>query len=193
MNTQWLELVRGKDKPDLIIMSHDIYSAYEESLQDLQRYGDVQQASVGFEALKYKTASVIFDNNSNFGTTAEKAYFLNTDYLGLVQHPHRGAIVAHRQHVTAGRNAGSPHPAREHRLALELRVLGERGGGEAGHRVALAPLGDEDVRAGADQAEPVDGVGARDARDPAALRPRHRRRGLLRGQGPAQAIGFEAA
>lgn len=87
MNTLWLECVRGKDHPDLIIMSHDIYSAYEESLQDLQRYGDVQNASVGFETLKYKNANVIFDNNSNFGTTAERAYFLNTDYLGLVQHP----------------------------------------------------------------------------------------------------------
>jgi hypothetical protein len=87
MNQLWLDLVRGKDKPDLIIMSHDVFSAYEESLQDLQRYGDVQSASVGFESLKYKTANVIFDSNTNFGTTAEKAYFLNSDYLGLVQHP----------------------------------------------------------------------------------------------------------
>ncbi len=87
MNTLWLDCVRGKDKPDLIIMSHDIYSAYEESLQDLQRYGDVQSAAVGFESLRYKTANVIFDNNTNFGTTAEKAYFLNTDYLTLIQHP----------------------------------------------------------------------------------------------------------
>jgi hypothetical protein len=87
MNQLWLKCVRGKDKPDLIIMSHDVFSAYEESIQDLQRYGDVQSASVGFEALKYKTASVIFDDNTNFGTTAEVAYFLNTDYLYLVQHP----------------------------------------------------------------------------------------------------------
>lgn len=87
MNELWLNCVRGKDKPDLIIMSHDVYAAYEEALQDNQRYGDVQTAAVGFETLKYKTANVIFDNNANFGTTAEKAFFLNTDYLGLVQHP----------------------------------------------------------------------------------------------------------
>jgi hypothetical protein len=87
MNTLWLDCVRGKDKPDLIIMSHDVYSAYEEALQDLQRYGDVQKAAAGFESLKYKTANVIFDDNTNFGTTAELAYFLNTDYLGLCQHP----------------------------------------------------------------------------------------------------------
>lgn len=86
MNKLWLKTVRGKDKTDLIIASHDIYSAYEESLQDNQRYMDSKSASAGFELLKYKTADVIFDDNSNFGTTAEKAYFLNTDYLYMVQH-----------------------------------------------------------------------------------------------------------
>ncbi len=88
MNGLWLSLVRGDDKPDLIVASHDIYSAYEESLQDLQRYNDQSKsAAAGFESLKYKTADIIFDSNTNFGTTAEKAYFLNTDYLYLVQHP----------------------------------------------------------------------------------------------------------
>lgn len=87
MNKLWLKCVRGNDKPDLIIQSHDIYAAYEESLQDLQRYAEAKAASAGFETLKYKTASVIFDDNANFGTTAEKAYFLNTDYLYLIQHP----------------------------------------------------------------------------------------------------------
>lgn len=87
MNELWLQLVRGNDKPDLIVASHDIYAAYEEALQDLQRYGDSKTASAGFESLKYKTANIIFDNNTNFGTTAEKAYFLNTDFLYLVQHP----------------------------------------------------------------------------------------------------------
>jgi hypothetical protein len=86
MNGLWLSCVRGKDKPDLIVSSHDIYSAYEESLQDLQRYADSKSASAGFETLKYKTANIIFDDNTNFGTTAEKAYFVNTDFLKLVQH-----------------------------------------------------------------------------------------------------------
>lgn len=87
MNSLWLKTVRGNDKPDLIVASHDTYSAYEASLQDLQRYGDVQNASSGFESLKYKSADVIFDSNSNFGTTAEIMYFLNTDYIYLIQHP----------------------------------------------------------------------------------------------------------
>ena len=44
-------------------------------------------AKAGFNSLKFKNADVIFDDNTNFSTTAEKAYFLNTDYLYLVQHP----------------------------------------------------------------------------------------------------------
>jgi hypothetical protein len=86
MNALWLPLVRGDDKPDLILFSHDLYSAYEESLQDLQRYASADAAAAGFETLKYKSASVIFDDNSSFGTSAETGYFLNTKYLYLVQH-----------------------------------------------------------------------------------------------------------
>lgn len=87
MNAEWLLQTRGADKPDLIVMSHDFYAIYEGGLQDLQRYADAKMASAGFEALKYKSASVIFDDNTNFGTTAEKAYFLNTKYLYLMEHP----------------------------------------------------------------------------------------------------------
>lgn len=86
MNDLWLSTVRGKDKPDMIVMTHDFYSLYEAGLQDKQRYADATLAEAGFETLKYKTAAVLFDDNSNFGTTDEKAYFLNTDYLYLVQH-----------------------------------------------------------------------------------------------------------
>lgn len=87
MNEAWINQTNGQDKPDLVVMSHDFYALYEGGLQDLQRYADAKMASAGFEALKYKSASVIFDTNTNFGTTAEKAYFLNTKYLYLMEHP----------------------------------------------------------------------------------------------------------
>jgi hypothetical protein len=86
MNNLWLQLVRGTDKPDLIVASQDVYNAYESALQANQRYMDAKSARAGFETLKYKTADVIFDDNTNFGTTAETAYFLNTDYLYMIQH-----------------------------------------------------------------------------------------------------------
>ena len=86
MNSLWLPLNRGNDKPDLIVLSHDFYSLYEIGLQENQRYMSAEMAEAGFSGLKYKTADVIFDDNTNFATTAEKGYFLNTDYIGLTQH-----------------------------------------------------------------------------------------------------------
>lgn len=86
MNSLWMSLTRGADKPDVIVMSHDFYSLYEVGEQDKQRYMDAELAEAGFMTLKYKSADVIFDDNSNFSTTAEKAYFLNTDYLRVCQH-----------------------------------------------------------------------------------------------------------
>ena len=86
MNALYLACVRGADRPDLIVMSHDFFAAYWESLQDLQRYAAADSATAGFQSLKYVTADVIFDSNTNFSTTAERAYFLNTNYLELVVH-----------------------------------------------------------------------------------------------------------
>lgn len=85
-NQLWLPLVRGADKPDLIVLSHDFYSVYEAGEQQLQRYQDAELANAGFVGLKYKTADVIFDENTNFTSTAEKGYFLNTDYIYVAQH-----------------------------------------------------------------------------------------------------------
>ena len=86
MNQLWLALNRGTDKPDTIVMTHDFYALYELGEQQLQRYADSDLAQAGFQSLKYKSADVIFDDNTNFATTGERAYFVNTDYLYLVQH-----------------------------------------------------------------------------------------------------------
>lgn len=94
MNALYLACVRGGDKPDLIVSSHDFFAAYWESLQDLQRYASADDATAGFRALKYVDADVIFDSNSNFSTTAERMYFLNTDYLSLVVHRDANWMVA---------------------------------------------------------------------------------------------------
>lgn len=86
MNALWLSLNRGTDKPDMIVMTHDLFALFELGEQQLQRYADGELAKAGFTSLKYKSADVIFDDNTNFATTGEKAYFVNTDYLYLVQH-----------------------------------------------------------------------------------------------------------
>lgn len=83
----WLPLVRGDDKPDLVVSSWDYYSFYEQSQTSLKRYTrdeGASDATGGFVSLKYKTADVIFDGGSGIPTA--HMYFLNTDYLELVVH-----------------------------------------------------------------------------------------------------------
>ena len=89
MNALWMALTRGTDMPDMVVMSHDFFTVFEASLQQNARYTNddaTGTGNVGFMSYKYKGADVFFDDNTNFTTTAEKAYFLNTDYLYLVQH-----------------------------------------------------------------------------------------------------------
>lgn len=86
MNALYLNCVRGGDKPDLLVSTNDFFAAYWESLQDLQRYATADAATAGFRALKYVDADIIFDSNTNFATTGERMYFLNTDYLEVVAH-----------------------------------------------------------------------------------------------------------
>lgn len=86
MNALWLTTTFGSDMPDLIVMSHDFFALFEVGEQDKVRYTATDLGEVGFVGYKYKNADVIFDDNTNFATTAERAYFLNTDYLYIVQH-----------------------------------------------------------------------------------------------------------
>ena len=81
----WLALTRGDDQPDLIVMDNNYYTFFETSQTSLKRYTDSDSASGGFVSLKYKKADVIFDGGS--GIPANHAYFLNTDYINMVQHP----------------------------------------------------------------------------------------------------------
>lgn len=80
----WLELTRGDDQPDLIIMDNAYFTFFEQSQTSLKRYTSDEKASGGFVSLKYKKADVIFDGGS--GIPANHAYFLNTDYIELVVH-----------------------------------------------------------------------------------------------------------
>jgi hypothetical protein len=86
MNALWLTLNRGADQPDLIVMSHDFFALFELGEQEQQRYASSDLANAGFITIKYKGKDVVYDDNTNFATNAERAYFLNTNYLYLVQH-----------------------------------------------------------------------------------------------------------
>lgn len=79
MNRMNLATLRGTDKVDLIMCDDEMYTFYEESLQQYQRFNTSKLADAGFEALKYKTADVVYDEEC----PAYHMYFLNTDYLNM--------------------------------------------------------------------------------------------------------------
>ena len=78
MNALWMKLIRGAEKPDLIVADGEIYSTYESGLQENQRYADAKLGSLGFETLKYKSAPLVYDG---VATGLTGAYYLNTKYL----------------------------------------------------------------------------------------------------------------
>ena len=80
----YLELTRGDDQPDLIVMSNDYYTFFEQSQTSIKRYTDDSKAQAGFVSLRYKKAKVIFDGGS--GIPDAHAYFLNTDYIKMRVH-----------------------------------------------------------------------------------------------------------
>lgn len=80
----YLQLTRADDQPNLIVMSNDYYTFFEQSQTSIKRYTDTQKGSAGFVSLKYKKADVIFDGGS--GIPNAHAYFLNTDYLSIKVH-----------------------------------------------------------------------------------------------------------
>lgn len=91
MNLLWAQLVRGADKPDLIMAGSTIWATYMSSLQAQQRFTDAKLAEAGFENVKFMSAPVVLDN---YGATATDMYFLNTEYLFLRPHKDRNFTSA---------------------------------------------------------------------------------------------------
>lgn len=80
----WIKLTRGTDMPDMIVMSDDYFSFYEQSQTSLKRYAPADNGQGGMISMKYKTADVFFDSSG--GIPSQHAYFINTDYLDMVAH-----------------------------------------------------------------------------------------------------------
>lgn len=81
MNTAWLQVVRGADRPDLIMADSVYFTYYMESLQANQRFTDDKGAGVGFTNLTYMggAAPVIFDDQC----PASHMYMLDSAYIFL--------------------------------------------------------------------------------------------------------------
>lgn len=79
MNTTWINVIRGADKPDIITSSSAYWLFYLASLQANQRFVDEDTAEAGFTNLMFMNAPVVYDDQC----PATHMYFLNTDYIFL--------------------------------------------------------------------------------------------------------------
>lgn len=91
-NTLWSNLVRGMDRPDLIMCDNTVWSTYTESLQALQRFSSPEVGALGFPSLKYMDADVVLDGGIGGFCPAGTAFFLNTDYIRYRPHANRNMV-----------------------------------------------------------------------------------------------------
>jgi hypothetical protein len=91
MNRLAVNLVRGTDRPDMIVADNNYYRLYLESLQAIQRIGSESQGGAGFTSLKYFGAGfncdVFLDGGIGGSAPTNRMYFINTKYLKF--RPHR--------------------------------------------------------------------------------------------------------
>ena len=104
MDAVAVQLIRGTDKPDLIVADNNYYRLYLQSLQAIQRITDSGSgmAGAGFASLKYYGAGMASDvvldggigsSSYNSGSgNANHMWFLNTKYLMFRPHKDRNFV-----------------------------------------------------------------------------------------------------
>lgn len=96
MNRVAVQLVRGSDRPDIIVAGNNYYRAYLESLQAIQRISSESSAGAGFTSLKYFGAGfncdVYLDGGIGGQLNTNRMYFLNTKYLFFRPHRDRNFV-----------------------------------------------------------------------------------------------------
>jgi hypothetical protein len=93
MNALWAKLVRGSDRPDLIVMDNVMWSYYMGSLQPQQRFTDPATANLGFPTIKFMDADVVLDGGIGGACPEKTAFFLNTKYISWRPHRDRNMVA----------------------------------------------------------------------------------------------------
>lgn len=114
MDSVWVQLIRGRDFPDLIVFDNNLYKFYLQALQAIQRVTQESSApdlaEAGFQSLKYINSDVVLDGGfqgfstdplpteiSGSGTAvggvpASSGFFLNSNYIHFRPHAQRNMV-----------------------------------------------------------------------------------------------------
>lgn len=92
LNAAWASLVRGADRPDLIVMDSLYWAFYVAALQAQQRFMSPETGALGFPTLKFMDADVALDGGIGGFATTSTCYMLNTKYLHYRPHAQRNMV-----------------------------------------------------------------------------------------------------
>ncbi len=113
-DTIWLQLIRGTDKPTMLISDNTNYRLYMESLQPLQRITDTDMAKAGFDNLMYQSAPMIlgggFQGYSDDvvpvgGPPAGYTWFINAKYFKYRPHVARNFVALNPDRYSINQDA----------------------------------------------------------------------------------------
>ena len=114
MDSLWVQLVRGRDFPDLIVADNNMYKFYMQAMQSIQRIqtegGAPDLAEAGYSSLKYLQSDVVLDGgfqglstdplpfelststSAVGGVPSSNMFFLNTNYIHWRPHAQRNMV-----------------------------------------------------------------------------------------------------
>ena len=92
MNKLWSSLVRGTDRPDLIVLDNNYWSYYMGSLQAQQRFTSPETGNLGFPTLKFMDADVVLDGGIGGYCPANTGFMLNSKYIKWRPHKDRNMV-----------------------------------------------------------------------------------------------------
>ena len=93
LNSVWGSLVRGADRPDLVVLDNTYWTFYMGSLQAQQRFTDATTGNLGFPTLKFMDADVVLDGGIGGFAPTGTGFMLNTKYLFLRPHRDRNMVA----------------------------------------------------------------------------------------------------
>lgn len=95
MNELWSNLIRGMERPDLIVVDATIWRAYVALVQDNQRFTSMEgagSAGFGFPSIKFMDADMVLDGGIGGFCPTGTGFFLNTKYLHFRPHSARNFV-----------------------------------------------------------------------------------------------------
>lgn len=92
MNLMWANLIRGRDRPDLIVMDNQWWLYYVQALQALQRFTNPDKAKLGFPTIQFMDADCVLDGGIGGFAALRTCYFLNTKFLYWRPHRRRNMV-----------------------------------------------------------------------------------------------------